>query len=827
MKKFMLFCFILIFLLNPKLITLSSTKFNVNDLKTGIIIITSVDIKIFDNYVSYKKNQGYNVKVVNIKEIKEKTTGIDTPEKIRNWLIKNSQSDDKYLILVGDPIGKYKLNSTEGDIPLRIAYPFSHEWIWNVPTLYYYSDLEGNWDKDKDGWYGEFNDDEIKLNPKFSVSLIPTSDINLISKIFNNIIEYENNYNIKSTLLTMGDLFPVNMKLEHGYICVDYSYLGEYLKEKYLSDITEVSTLYEKEGLCSSSFECSMPLNGLNFTLSFKNKDLVISRLEGAGFWKEDTNKNNIPDQSEIIRKKIIDIDKIISDNPLKVFCLFDSWSADPFNGTLKNLYLNNKIGFGIGFSSGAVMELNSDWFDINNREYVDKLIILFTKFLTNGESIGDSIKDIFNFYDKYKKIDEYDLMNLLGLTLYGDPTYVLFKKPVINMPSYIEFNCFENIKKLDIENIGDLIFEWDIKKKPDFLTLLKSEGKIKGHQKDFIDIMVEKEIIPVEEGQFEDTIVLNSNIGEFNIKIKVIVDKIKPILNLDPINEITNKKTIILKGKVYDNVDIKELKINSEEVIIDKNKYFETNLELNEGENQIKFELFDICGNKTEKIINIILDTKLPVILFYPPSEVYDPVININGTVNDEGLSGIKDNLIYINGVKINLVDSKFSYTLNLNEGLNNIKIEIEDNAGNKLIKEYQIRYIKRITLKLQIGNKIMYVNDSPQEIDVPPQIVEGRTYLPIKYIVEPLGGEISWDGTEKKVTITLKDTTIELWIGKNIARVNGLYTPIDSNNPKVVPMIIQGRTMLPVRFVAENLGCDVQWDSTTKTIIILYLNK
>ncbi|MCX8094746.1 MAG: copper amine oxidase N-terminal domain-containing protein [Caldisericia bacterium] len=63
-----------------------------------------------------------------------------------------------------------------------------------------------------------------------------------------------------------------------------------------------------------------------------------------------------------------------------------------------------------------------------------------------------------------------------------------------------------------------------------------------------------------------------------------------------------------------------------------------------------------------------------------------------------------------------------------------------------------------------------------------------------------------------------------MELWIGEKIARVNGINTPIDPNNPKVVPMIIQGRTMLPVRFVAENLGCKVEWESTTKTVTIIY---
>ncbi len=129
-----------------------------------------------------------------------------------------------------------------------------------------------------------------------------------------------------------------------------------------------------------------------------------------------------------------------------------------------------------------------------------------------------------------------------------------------------------------------------------------------------------------------------------------------------------------------------------------------------------------------------------------------------------------------------------------------------------------------EKIVINLQIGNKIMFVNYTPKEIDVPPVIIEGRTLLPIRWVGEPLGAEVGWDGEEKKVTVTLKSTTIELWVGKNIARVNGNYTLIDPNNPKVVPMIITGRTMLPVRFIAENLGCKVDWDGITKTVTITY---
>lgn len=155
--------------------------------------------------------------------------------------------------------------------------------------------------------------------------------------------------------------------------------------------------------------------------------------------------------------------------------------------------------------------------------------------------------------------------------------------------------------------------------------------------------------------------------------------------------------------------------------------------------------------------------------------------------------------------------------------------KIDISSNGGSYSVEVY-VKILpkeekpQKIILLLQIGNKTMYVNNIPQQIDVPPTIIEGRTLLPIRYVVEPLGAKIFWDDVEKRVTIEFKDITIDLWIGKNIAKVNGKDKAIDPNNPKVVPLILNGRTMLPVRFVAENLGCDVGWDANTKTVTITY---
>ncbi|MFA4953892.1 MAG: PQQ-binding-like beta-propeller repeat protein [Patescibacteria group bacterium] len=123
-----------------------------------------------------------------------------------------------------------------------------------------------------------------------------------------------------------------------------------------------------------------------------------------------------------------------------------------------------------------------------------------------------------------------------------------------------------------------------------------------------------------------------------------------------------------------------------------------------------------------------------------------------------------------------------------------------------------------------LQIGNPTCTVNGSSIALDSPPVIKNGRTLVPIRVIIEALGGTVGWDGAARKVTVALGNATIELWISKNAATVNGVDTLIDSTNLKVVPEIINGRTMLPLRFVSENLGCSVTWADATRTITITY---
>ena len=305
-------------------------------------------------------------------------------------------------------------------------------------------------------------------------------------------------------------------------------------------------------------------------------------------------------------------------------------------------------------------------------------------------------------------------------------------------------------------------------------------------------------------------------------VKAKPLKDTIPPVIELSEPEVQSGDKIFLnegrmkIKGKVTDNIGVDSLMINDKEVEIKKSGYFECEINLEEGANSIEVVAKDTSGNEAVFRIYADVDTTPPII------EVNLPDVSEKEEIKVEGRTEEWGNL-YVSGEEVLVYsDGTFSLDLKLKPGENIIKFVAVDRAGNKREKTFTVIY--RITLKLQIGSKTMYVNDTPLEIDVPPAIVEGRTLLPIRWVAEPLGADVSWDGTERKVTVTLNDTTIELWIGKPLARVNGVEKPIDPNNPKVVPMIIKGRTMLPVRFVAENLGCRVEWDGTTKTVTIIY---
>lgn len=112
--------------------------------------------------------------------------------------------------------------------------------------------------------------------------------------------------------------------------------------------------------------------------------------------------------------------------------------------------------------------------------------------------------------------------------------------------------------------------------------------------------------------------------------------------------------------------------------------------------------------------------------------------------------------------------------------------------------------------------GIKIQ-INGQNKVFDVMPQIINGRTLVPMRAIFEEFGADIQWEEKTRTVKATVGDTTVTLIVNYPRGDVNGNDVQLD-----VPPKIINGRTMVPVRFIAEALGCKVDWDGNSQTVII-----
>lgn len=107
---------------------------------------------------------------------------------------------------------------------------------------------------------------------------------------------------------------------------------------------------------------------------------------------------------------------------------------------------------------------------------------------------------------------------------------------------------------------------------------------------------------------------------------------------------------------------------------------------------------------------------------------------------------------------------------------------------------------------------------------MDAYPEIRYSRVNLMARYLAEEIGATVGWDNASQTVTIkTLDGTTIEMQIGKSLAKINGVSTPLDPNNPLVVPYIFNSRTYTPLRFISYHLGAngptDIVWIAEENT--------
>ncbi len=127
-----------------------------------------------------------------------------------------------------------------------------------------------------------------------------------------------------------------------------------------------------------------------------------------------------------------------------------------------------------------------------------------------------------------------------------------------------------------------------------------------------------------------------------------------------------------------------------------------------------------------------------------------------------------------------------------------------------------------KQDVICLQVGKSLTVTHGKKALIDpsdtlVVPYISNDRTMVPLRFIVESLGAEVLWEEGSNGCTIKKDGTEIELTFGSAEFKVNGESVIYDA------PIeITRDRTMVPVRFVSEQLDCHVYWNELNKAVVI-----
>ena len=162
------------------------------------------------------------------------------------------------------------------------------------------------------------------------------------------------------------------------------------------------------------------------------------------------------------------------------------------------------------------------------------------------------------------------------------------------------------------------------------------------------------------------------------------------------------------------------------------------------------------------------------------------------------------------------------------LSEGSSNfgyVVSDFKDNGSMRITMFEQTSYgnptMYKITEMTARFKKVPYVTVSYNgefiTFDQKPIIENGRTLVPLRAIFEKIGADVEWNGDTQTVTATKDDITVSLTINNTTAYKNGEAITLD-----VPSKIINGRTLVPVRFVSDCFGVKVDWDGTMQKVIL-----
>jgi hypothetical protein len=155
--------------------------------------------------------------------------------------------------------------------------------------------------------------------------------------------------------------------------------------------------------------------------------------------------------------------------------------------------------------------------------------------------------------------------------------------------------------------------------------------------------------------------------------------------------------------------------------------------------------------------------------------------------------------------------------YVVNLSKGQEGRALQGEIAFDNLMLHVPRDTRTVGAKVVLTLGKAEASLGDRTVKLDAAPFQANNTTFVPLRFINDALGGKTMWDNTRKRVTVLYGGNMVELRADSLDMTVNGARMTAPAS-----PRLKNGRVMVPVRVVAEQLGLNVQWDQATKTVTI-----
>lgn len=438
-----------------------------NGEKFDYLIITTKDINnALSDFVSFKKNEGFSVKIVDVSDILKDVgaSGTINSSEIREFIKKHyAEWQVKYVLIVGDL----------RHIPMMYMYPEPNEKrdesgikrpVGRTPTDFFYAELDSKLDCDGDGLPGEFNEDTKCMKdfyPDVFVGRIPFSDYSKVQSVLNNDIKYQTAKESfrKSVLLAGAMLYygEEGTTRQDGGLALDFAWTN-YLKPAGFTGFS----MYEKAGTNASYFSCDAPLTEKNFKTQIDSGKygLILWNAHGSPtsiarkYWV-DSNHNKKVDSGEIKWTTLLNMSDIdsIKFSPSVTY----SASCETAWPEKHNMGFETLLRGGAAFIGASRISYGGGT--------IDPLLEGFVQhYATDNLPLGCSLDlSLFEIPHSSKP----DFVNLYDFNLYGDPSLR------VNPPEYSSFRMELSEGKVIVETGHKADFSVSLElTKPDTLKL-------------------------------------------------------------------------------------------------------------------------------------------------------------------------------------------------------------------------------------------------------------------------------------------------------------------------------------------------------------------